>query len=304
VVVLAAQVAFALIAFADLRRVDGARLVRPALIAAALTLVAPIYWLTPASREFYFGYLFPNAVHNPTVVLLRPLALALFLAAAFLLTHAGVRSPHVAGAAALTVACALAKPSYVICLLPALAAAWVLEGCPRDARWTAVALGVIVPGTVLAAAQAWFTLTSDRMEPATVVLAPLKVVFTHTRRNVPLVAAKLVLSILFPLAVLIAFAGKAIRDQALRLAWLAFGAGALYAYFLAESGQRMSHGNFLWSGQAAAGVLFAASVRFVLARKADPAAQGRLAVCAAALALHVANGVTYLVHFARTAVPF
>jgi hypothetical protein len=299
-----AQVALALIAYADLRRVDEGAAVRPALVAAALTVVAPVYALTPGSREFYFGYLFPNAVHNPTIVLLRPLALALFLAAAFLLTNADARARQRAAAAALTLACALAKPSYLICLLPALAAAWLLDGLPRDRRWTAVALGVIVPGALIVAAQAWFTLTSDRMEPTTIVLAPLKVVFMHTKRNVPLVAMKLLLSILFPLAVVAAFGREAIRDRALRLAWLAFGAGAFYAYFLAETGPRMIDGNFLWSGQAAAAVLFAASARFALARSSDPAAQGRLAACGAVLGLHVACGLFYLVRFGRTAVGF
>jgi hypothetical protein len=299
-----AQAGLGLVAFVDLRAAAGGRVAVPAVAALGLTLVAPLYWLTPASREFYFGYLFPNALHNPTVILLRPLALGLFLACAVVL--AGGRDPRPArsaGLALLTVACALAKPSYLICLLPALGVAWLLDGLPRDRRWSTLLTAVLVPGALVAAAQAWFTLTTDRMEPTTIALAPLEVVFLHTRRDVPLLAAKLALSIVFPLVVAAAFAREAVRDAALRLAWLAFLAGAFYAYGLAETGPRMIHGNFLWSGQVAAAVLFAASARFVLARTRAGGRDehgARLAACAAAFALHVASGLGYAVHFART----
>jgi hypothetical protein len=302
VVAVAAQTGLALVAFFDLRAASGGRATLSAAAALGLTLAAPLNWFTPASREFYFGYLFPNALHNPTIVLLRPLALALFLACAVLLTpSAPPTSARMVGLGLLTVLCALAKPSYLICLLPALAAAWLLDGYPRDRRWHALALGVVLPGSLLVAAQAWFTLTTDRMDPTTIVIAPLKVVFMHTRDDVSLVAAKLVLSLVFPLVAALAFLRAAARDQALRLAWLALGTGALYAYGLSETGDRMIHGNFLWSGQAAVAVLFAASLRFVFTRAREAAgADARLWVCGAAFLLHVASGVAYALHFART----
>ena len=301
-----AQTCLALVAYFDLRAAAGGRAAVAALLALGLTVVAPLYWLTPASREFYFGYLFPNALHSPTIILLRPFALGLFLGCAGVLAAAAdPPSARTAGLALLTLLCAAAKPSYLICLLPALGAAWLLEGRPIDRRWSALALGVLLPGALIAAAQAVFTLTTDRMEPTTIVLAPLKVVFIYTHRDVALVVVKLALSVVFPVAVVAAFARDAVRDGALRLAWLAFLAGALYAYGLAETGPRMSHGNFLWSGQAAAAVLFAASARFALARartgeREAPGAYLRLAVCGGAFALHVASGIGYAVHFART----
>jgi len=300
-----AQAGLGLVAFVDLRAAAGGRVAVPAVAALGLTLVAPLFWLTPASREFYFGYLFPNAFHNPTIILLRPLALGLFLACALVLAGHEPRPGRSAGLALLTVACALAKPSYLICLLPALGLAWLLDGLPRDRRWSALLLGVLVPGALVAAAQAWFTLTTDRMEPTTIAFAPLEVVFLHTRRDVPLLAAKLALSIVFPLVVAASFAREAARDAALRVAWLAFLAGAFYAYGLAETGPRMIHGNFLWSGQAATAVLFAASARFALGRIRAAGGGGhgarlRLAACAGAFALHVASGLGYAVRFART----
>lgn len=304
------QVAVALIAWFDLRGAAGGRVVLAAAVAFGLTVVAPLNGLTPASREFYFGYLFPNALHNPTIILLRPLALALFLACAGCLTaKAAPSSARAVGLALLTVVCALAKPSYLICLLPALAGSWLMEGRPIDRRWSVLALAVIVPGVLVAAAQAGFTLTTDRMEPTTIVFAPLEVVFMHTRRDVAMVAVKLLLSIVFPLAVAAAFAREAVRDAALRLAWLAFLAGTAYAYGLAETGPRMTHGNFLWSGQAAAAILFAASARFAMQRTAQGAGIGptrgaSLALCAVSLSLHLAAGISNLGRFVRTAPRF
>lgn len=300
-----AEAGLALVAFFGLRAAAGGRVALPAVAALGLTVVAPLFWFTPASREFYFGYLFPNALHNPTIILLRPLALGLFLACAAVLAGADPRPARTTGLALLTVMCALAKPSYLICLLPALGLAWLVDGLPRDRRWSALLLGVLVPGALVAAAQGWFTLTTDRMEPTTIAFAPLEVVFLHTRRHVPLVAAKLALSIAFPLAVAALFAREAARDAALRVAWLAFLAGAFYAYGLAETGPRITHGNFLWSGQAATAVLFAASARFALGRMRAVGGDGhgarlRLAACAAAFALHVASGLGYAVRFART----
>jgi hypothetical protein len=300
------QTAVALVAWFDMRAAAGGRGMVAAMVAFGLTLAAPLNWLTPASREFYFGYVFPNALHNPTIVLLRPLALALFLACAACLTAKAPPSrAYAVGLGALTIACALAKPSYLICLLPALAAAWLLQGRPADRRWWALAAGVIVPGLLVAGAQAWFTLSTDRMEPTTIVFAPLKVVFMHTKRDAAMVALKLLLSIVFPLAVAAAFAREALQDAGLRLAWLTFLAGTVYAYGLAESGERAIHGNFLWSGQAAAAVLFAASGRFLLARRRQgPQGRARGAACALAFLLHVASGIGYAWHFARTGEPF
>jgi hypothetical protein len=301
-VAVAAQSALALVAFFDLRAADGGRAAVALVAALGLSVAAPLNWFTPATREFYFGYLFPNALHNPTIILLRPLALALFLGcAAALAAGARASAARAGGLALLTVLCALAKPSYVICLLPALAVTWLLDGPRVTPRWVVVVLGVVVPGALLAAVQAWFTLTTDRMEPTTIVFAPLQVVFMHTRRDVALVALKALLSIAFPLAVLAAYGREVWRDQGVRLAWLAFGAGAFYAYGLAESGERMIHGNFLWSGQAATAVLFAASARFTLARaRARAAPAAALALCAGVFALHVAAGLAYAWHFART----
>jgi hypothetical protein len=310
-VVLAAQIALALVAFAALAHAlgdgGGRPLAAAAAAALALLLAGPLNWWTPDRKELYFGYLFPNPLHNPTVILLRPLAVALFLSCVSALDPERARGTvpaRAAGMGFLTVACALAKPSFLVCLLPAVAALAlpdIVRG--RLRAWALLAWGLLVPGVVAVAVQTWFTLASGRMEQASVEWAPFAAVFAHTRPDAALVLFKLLMSILFPLSAVAALPREAASDRALRLAWAAFAVGALLAYGAAESGPRREHGNFLWSGHVSALVLFVASARFLAARLRT-AGRGPLIACAAVLGLHVASGVRYAVAFARTGEAF
>jgi hypothetical protein len=316
VVVLLAQAAVLLLLFRRMRR-DLASWGGPwtcvvaALLAVGLTVLAPLHFLIPGRREFYFGYLFPNTYHNPTVLLVRPWALLLSGAcAAAWLSGRRLDGRRTALLAALTVVSALAKPSHLICFIPAVAATWLMERLLRrdpSPSWTPI-LGIVLPGTAMVAWQWWFTQASGHMEESRLVWAPFAAVFQHTRPDVPLVLLKLVLSILFPVWVAATRWRAAVRDQELRLAWATFACGALYAYGLAESGPRLAHGNLLWSGQVAAFVLFAVSTG-VFARQIglEPPRERRgprLAVGAALFALHVAAGVAYAVRFVRTGQAF
>jgi hypothetical protein len=295
----------ALLVLLDLRLVRS--LARPSVrayvvavvVTLALCFVGPLNTLTPAPREFYFGYVFPNTFHNPTNLLLRPLALGLF-GLCVTLVAGRPRAATLGGALALTVASALAKPSHLICLLPALVVVALLAGLgeawPRLGR---IALGVILPAVAILAWQAWLTWMSGTMEPASVVWAPLEVVFSLTARNVPLLALKVLLSIVFPLVVLAVYGGQARRDPSLRLAWISFLFGLVYAYGLAETESRFNNGNFLWSAQITLFLVFVASAEFLL-RRAPRAETWRWAACAVAFALHLASGLAYALHFART----
>jgi hypothetical protein len=294
-----AQASLAAIAFLGLRGAPGGRL--PAgLVALGIAVVAPLNVVASSPGESYFGYVFPNALHNPTIALLRPLALGVFLACvAVLAGTSDLSRRRLAVTAALTAACALAKPSYVICLLPALAGAWLLAADRGGRRWKAVALAVAAPAAVLTLVQASFVLTTDRMEPARIVFAPLAIVFLHMRDDVGLLAAKVALSAAFPLVVAAVFAREAARSPAVRLAWLGFAAGLVHACAFAETGPRAVHGNFLWSAQVSLLVLFAASAKLVLERAACGAKRAAVAVCAGVLLLHAASGAVHAVRFAR-----
>ena len=162
--------------------------------ALALLLVAPITVLTWHGHQLYLGYIAPNVFHSPTVALLKPLALAWFWAVA----RPGREGGRGWVAAALLAAGAtLAKPSYTVAFIPALAL-WL--AC---ARWlpkavdTRAARASLVVGGVVLVGQAW-----ARGAQALLGVAPLEVMgYYSTRWQMPLF---LLLSIAFPLGVAVA----------------------------------------------------------------------------------------------------
>jgi hypothetical protein len=83
------------------------------------------------------------------------------------------------------------------------------------------------------------------------------------------------------------------------MAWAVFVAGIALGYLFAESGASADHGNFLWSGQLAAFLLFAVSSLFVLRQWAHSPRLSlsltcRFTVVGLALLWHVWSGVRHL----------
>jgi hypothetical protein len=311
-VVLSAQVALAILLQRYLRggtapigEVSGELLA--AGLALAVLVAAPLDVFTPGPGDAYFGYFPPNALHSPTTVLARPLALGLFIAVAAVLLRPGgdVTWRRLGQLTVLTIVCALAKPHFVACLAPAIAVVWLLER-PRRRATVAVLLAVALPAAALLAWQTWFTLEADGLPAASVAVRPFEFLFRHMPDRPALVAYKLGMSVLFPAAVALGGVGRA-GDASLRLAWAAFGFGVLQAYLLTESGPRHDHGNFLWGGQLAAFVLFAASARSLAsgaARARSRPERLRWSACALVLCLHAAVGLEHVAAFARVGSPF
>jgi hypothetical protein len=262
-----------------------------ALTAALLLVAAPVSFASWSAHNLYRGYLAVNALHNPTLLVLRPLAFAHAVLAARAVMGTSASGWGVAGMAALAVAGALAKPSYALPLLPALAAAWAwraARGQAVDAR--ALVGGAFLPLGLALAAQGLFAYARGE---AALVWAPLRVLADFGASP-----ARVVLSAVFPLTVAAVFARAARRDAVLVLAWAGFAAGLALASLLAESGNRATHGNLLWSAQVMLFLLFAASARFVLRQAGAPRPRNaaRMAACGLSLALHLACGVYALRH--------
>jgi hypothetical protein len=250
------------------------------------------------------GY-FPTTVyHNPTIILLRPLALLLFVHA--LRIFDGGRTPSrrsILAAAALVVVSALAKPSYGICLLPGLLLFCVVRHMKTaSVDWQLTILGFVLPMLLSFASQYIFTYVQNGGESLGVEFAPLYF-FQETLRQLRKPAwllPKLILSLLFPLSVLCLNPRAAIRRVSLALAWVVFAIGAFYSYFVIESGPGRLDGNFTWSGQISLYVLFAFSLVFFLKRVASRKLNAVNIACGIALGLHVLCGVTWAFTQART----
>jgi hypothetical protein len=265
--------------------------VRRALWAVTLTIAAPVMALAPLDGQYYFGYIGLASYHNPTIHLLRPFALVSFLFA--IRSLEAPRSPlwMTLVSAGVIVFSALIKPNYALCVLPALA---LLAGIrllrKQLVDWRLVLGGFVIPACLVLAVQGWITYSDG----GSIILLPFAVEAGYSQY----LTIKFLLSILFPLGILVGFFTQIRRDQEMLLAWAIFAAGALQMYLLAESGGRLEHGNFRWSAQIGLFILFAAAARFWLRCEPEMGpnkVKRRLLVLAAYLP-HVLAGVIYYVH--------
>lgn len=264
----------------------GARLAAAAALALALLVATPVTFASWSARNLYHGYLGLAVYHNPTMLLLAPLALALSFAVGRALEGERVRW---AVLLSLTLASALAKPSHLIALLPAagLLTLAFLRG-DRTPDWRRLALAVALPAVAVLAWQFSFHFSGG-----TLAFAP----FAAMAYGDASLAGRFLLSALFPVVAFAAFPRLGAGRRVLALSVAAFAVGTAFAYLLAESDFVQAR-NFAWSAQSALLVLFAATARALLETTRRPARwRGpRLALCGAALAAHVVCGLYFLAH--------
>jgi len=231
--------------------------------ALALMLLGPISVFTWPRHQLYLGYIVPNVFHNPTVTLLKPLAVAWFWSVT-LPRQDSRRSWLLAGV--LTLAATLAKPSFTVAFLPALAL-WLVASrrLPRAVDGGA-ALASLAVGAAVLACQAWVR----GSQPALLGFAPFEVMSYYSPAwQMPFL---LLCSIAFPLCVGLGRRRELRSHGPLLLAWLVFAIAAAYGYLLAEAEPNTGDGNWLWSGQVALFVLLAQTVLLFRSR-ADPLAR-------------------------------
>jgi len=265
----------------------------PVLLAAtgAILVAQPIARL----GWYTIGYLWNDPYNNPTFTLLRPFAVAgFFLTVRFLCgrrrADRGILLVYFAAVAG----GALAKPSYVICLLPAAGILAVLRILRREPLSPgALLIGLGAPALAILAGQ-YFLAYSGRSAAVGyrdgIAWAPLMVM----RHYASGLVAKFLLSTAFPLAVLIPHWRRAWRDGMMQLAWLTFFFGACYVYLLSETIQ-WAAANFVWSAYSSLFVLFLATMVFWLRQVSAVPLRSwlwlRELICFLALAAHVMAGV-------------
>jgi hypothetical protein len=300
VVIAAAQIAFGLLIFrllCDAFEVglhDGARAARRALVVtAALLICAAICVFT--FPHLFLGYFSITTYHNPTIQVLKPLALALFLRLHDdVLAQPTARriSPGLLGLAILSAVTTLAKPSFSIIALPALLVMVVVYRRSISLRPALAALAVF--GLAVGAVIVWQSLvlfSGDRAGGDGIAFRPFAAIslFEPSWRRF---VVKLLLSAAFPLTALICNPRAALADRRIVFSYACFAVSLLYDLLLAETGARATSGNFGW------GVLIALVVMFVstaamLARRGTAARRATL-VPWLVLAAHAVSGLVWL----------
>jgi hypothetical protein len=212
----------------------------PAVVAVALAFVMPIvnWW---NYKSVYLGQIAPTIWHNSTTILVMPVVIVLFYMSVDFLKAPSFR--NAALTSSLCVLSAAIKPSYVIALMPVLAAWFCYTARTKKevslqtvAILTAVLLGpvtvvLLVQGVIISA----YLGTSA-------IIAPFAVWSLYS----PHPLASLMLSVAFPSAVLLLYRDGWRGNEALALAWAVFAIALLEFVLLAEPSPRFTAANLLW----------------------------------------------------------
>jgi hypothetical protein len=255
----------------------------------ALMVIAPLMIFLPFDHLWYIGgYVWPNTYHNPTVLLLKPLAILQFWYSYRALEGRNFSWPVVLLMALGSLAAAFAKPSYIICLLPALFILVIIYWIKKKPMSLgAIAFGIVLPSVAILLWQ--YLLTYSSNSDSQIVFAPFAVMKLHSGNLLP----KFLLSIVFPVIVSVVYWKETFVNAKMLLGWLSFGIGSAYFYFLAEMGPLFTHGNFGWSAEITLFLLFAACVLLIAEKKLPPENSFRRWLILASGFMHVYFGVFY-----------
>jgi hypothetical protein len=276
---------------------DRFRLPLALLLTVTLFIAAPLSFPSWRSGVVYLSYISPNSYHNPTILLMKPLALWLFLLALRVAPAGRTPGSLLLVTALLALGGVLAKPSFIIALIPALGLLCLvdlLQG--RRLDWPLL-FAIGLPSGI---ALAWQLFFYQGAYDSGFAFAPLEMMAYWTGSANPLMLlSRFLLSIGFPLAVLVLYWRAARLDRGTVLAWLTFGAGAAYTYLFSESGY-FRDGNFGWSAEIGLFLLFVMSVLLVIRAERAALDAGRRPgwrcwVAAGVLGLHLLSGVVFYV---------
>ncbi len=279
-------------------------------VAVAQTFASSVSFFTWGASNYYLGYLVPNLYHNPTYVIMQPLALLVFYAVLRVVTDPskGFGLEGAGWLAILSVLSVLAKPNMMIALIPAAGCYVLLRGLLGNSRIIAtLAVGMVLPSLAVMAWQYTSTVLAvqglEQGEGSGFRIAPFYVMGILSEVGLPgapgwVLLPKFVGAVLFPAAVALVYRRAAWRDPRMVLAWLLFAFGAAFAYLLAEH-PRPNPGNFVWSGHIALFVLMVVSTLFFIEQGSAQGGWGvrRLiatpgrALCVVLFVLHVVAGV-------------
>jgi hypothetical protein len=253
--------------------------------AVAIMLAAPINFFSLPKNNLYLGYLAPNVYHNPTIILLKPFALAHFILISRLVLGNSQATKEWMLSAVLLVLGGLAKPIYLIMLLPL---ALVVPFVVRNGNATKIFIYILLPGAVVLTWQYLFTYVyqSAYYPKTSIAIIPFGAMRLRSQDLLP----KLLASIAFPLVVAVLFWRSLKENSVVVFAWALFVIGSIYSYLFTETGEHMNHLNFVWCGELAVWLLFVVSVSLLwqLGR------QGwRSFACWSIFGLHLAGGLLW-----------
>lgn len=255
-------------------------------------IVCPIILLSLKSR-LILGYIPANVLHNPTYVILRPFALLLFF---YLVDHYTTFSSKrdLLIVAILMCMATLSKPNFTISIIPAFAIINLLHAKKKDHKNWPLFFAMAIPAGIILTIQ-YFVMSSNEVGNK-LIFAPFKAIlyYADSFGNVLLF---LLLSLAFPLSILILYWKRTVKDFTFQLAWLNFLVGLFTFYLLAED-VYLSSLNFLWGPMLGVFILFVQSMLYFgdelyVLKNAGQKIRIREVYLSVILFLHLVSGFVY-----------
>jgi len=209
---------------------------------AANTFVAIfVPWYNPLP---YLGQWSPNIWHNPTMAVLKPLAILGFWGSLITLGSPGFVRRWIPWLTSLCLfAGTLAKPSFIICFIPAVGVFLLIFGRKSLGMWRSAIL-LFLPSLSLLAWQ--FLRTYTRFAVPGIFQDKIVIsYFAATGTYAPHVWFSSLLVLAFPLTVLVAIRKRLLRNMPLLVSFLLAFVGFLQGSFLAEE-NKPAYGNFVF----------------------------------------------------------
>lgn len=230
------------------------------LAAFSLLLVNPIT-LTSIRGNYLIvlGYIPANIWHSPTYILMRPLGLWLFF---FIIDHWDQRLVWKQWLLVATISYLVifAKPNFTLSMLPTFGLICMLK-IFKFKRWNwGLITAFVLPSLFSLAYQYWFM--SQFPKISSFIFAPFRAAFYYTGNGFTLIAM-IVLSITFPLFLLLFDSKRILRRVDFSFAWLNFAVAMLIFLLFAEI-PHIEHLNFAWGPMMAVFLLFAVSLNYIV----------------------------------------
>jgi hypothetical protein len=264
-----------------------------AVIAAALCSVA---FCLPA-EHYYLGEVPPNVWHNPSTILLMPLAVGLFWASLLFLRDGD--SKYFWLSLILGAFNIVAKPSFILCFLPVFPL-FAFTRFGRDQRmWRAILLASAILGML--GLQYLYVYVVDPSGSSTtsssgIKIAPL-VVWNSYTSDIP---RAILASYLFPIVALMLGRKVVWQRCSVRYAAALAAVGLVEYALLAEGGARAMEGNFTWQAIVTQYILFLALVAALFPWLRSRPWGIRQTIIALVFGVHVWAGIHYLAHWFTT----
>ena len=285
-----------------------AKLVREVLKRSGVELYDPLIWVIAfagniliafyvkaANRAHYIGYQSPNMWHNSTYTFMRFFAILTMIV--FLKLYDDYKDKVSVGkwllfTLLLTVTTGF-KASFLTVFAPVLAIVLIRDLCKKTKFWNVffMALSVVPPMAVMVLQSIVLSGTDGSNGYAIKPFAALSMRGDHPK-------AALILSVLFPVILLLAHIKDFYKDKYYFWSLVMWAVGFVEVFLFIETGERALDSNFMWGYSISLFFLFVSSMikmfKDLFVEKTSIVVKIICCVAAAALVWHVVSGINYL----------